>query len=136
MLSVAQALSLLAAAVSPAGVEDVPLERAAGRVLAKEVRSDVDWPPFDTSAMDGYAVRVADVVAGREIPERPGLVGAGSAPPGPLFPGEAVRVMTGAPLPPGTEAIVPVERAARAAGTVRFEIVPRAGAHVRRRGES
>lgn len=136
VLTVAQALSVLAAAVSPAGVEDVPLERAAGRVLAREVHSDVDWPPFDTSAMDGYAVRVADVESGREIPERAGLVGAGSAPPAPLSPGEAVRVMTGAPLPPGTEAIVPVERAARGAGTVRFEIVPRAGAHVRRRGES
>ncbi|MCA1581984.1 MAG: molybdopterin molybdotransferase MoeA [Acidobacteria bacterium] len=136
MLTVAQALSLLAASVSPAGVEEVPLERAAGRVLAKEVRSDVDWPPFDTSAMDGYAVRVADAVAGRELPERDGLVGAGSAPPPPLSAGEAVRVMTGAPLPSGTEAIVPVERSARAAGSVRFEITPKAGAHVRRRGES
>ncbi|MEP6768554.1 MAG: gephyrin-like molybdotransferase Glp [Acidobacteriota bacterium] len=136
MLTVAQALSVLAAAVSPAGVEDVSLERAAGRVLAAGVRSDVDWPPFDTSAMDGYAVRVADAVAGHELPEREGLVGAGAAPPPPLSPGEAVRVMTGAPLPTGTEAIVPVERSERAAGRVRFDIAPKPGAHIRRRGES
>ncbi len=136
MLTVAQALSLLAGALSPGGEEDVALERAGGRVAAREVRSDVDWPPFDTSAMDGYAVRLGDVAAGAALPERSELVAAGSAPPPPLAAGEAVRVMTGAPLPPGTEAIVPVERSHRDNGRVRFDIAIRAGAHIRRRGES
>ncbi|MEP6800648.1 MAG: gephyrin-like molybdotransferase Glp [Acidobacteriota bacterium] len=136
MLSVAQALSLLAGALSPGGEEDVPLELAAGRVAAREVLSDVDWPPFDTSAMDGYAVRVGDAAAGVDLPERSELVAAGSAPPRPLAAGEAVRVMTGAPLPHGTEAIVPVERSLRDNGRVRFDIAVTAGAHIRRRGES
>ncbi|MEO8189331.1 MAG: gephyrin-like molybdotransferase Glp [Acidobacteriota bacterium] len=136
MLTVTAALSLLAGALSPGGEEDVALEHAWGRVLAREVRSDVDWPPFDTSAMDGYAVRVSDVARGVELPERPGLVAAGSAPPPAISAGEVVRVMTGAPLPPGTEAIVPVERSSRENGRVRFEGAAKPGAHIRLRGES
>ena len=58
MLSVDEALAVIASRVPRGPVETVPLENAAGRVLAREVRSDVDWPPFDTSAMDGYAVRL------------------------------------------------------------------------------
>ena len=87
--------------------------------------------------MDGYAVRLADVPApGATLAERPGLVAAGDAPGSPLGPGEAVRVMTGAPLPPGTEAVVPVEEIQRQDGTVIAAVVPRPGEHVRRRGES
>jgi molybdopterin molybdotransferase len=134
--TLADALSRIAAAVRPSPAESVPVERAAGRVLARDVYTDVDWPPFDTSAMDGYAVRLADASAGAEIPERPGLVAAGDAPPDPLAPGEAVRIMTGAPLPPGTEAIVPVEKTHRGEGRVRFDAAPSAGAHIRRKGES
>jgi molybdopterin molybdotransferase len=136
MLSVDEALAVIASRVPQGPVEAVPLENAAGRVLAREVRSDVDWPPFDTSAMDGYAVRLEDVSPGRVMPERPALVAAGAAPPSPITPGQAVRVMTGAPIPQGTEAIVPVERAVRTPEGVRFEARPEAGAHIRRRGES
>src|SRR5436190_24076350 len=113
-----EALEQIARSVVPGPVERVPLEGAVGRVLAEDVISDVDWPPFDTSAMDGYAVRLDDAVPGREIPERPGVVAAGDPPPPPIRPGEAVRVMTGAPLPADTEAIVPVERIRRADGRV------------------
>jgi molybdopterin molybdotransferase len=137
MISVDEALQALAAATAPLGTERVPLAEAVGRVLAAEVVSDVDWPPFDTSAMDGYAVRLADVAeAGRPIPERASIVAAGDPPPAPLEPGEVVRVMTGAPIPAGTEAIVPVERARRADGRVAFDDSPATGAHIRRRGES
>ena len=106
-------------------------------MLAAAVTSDVDWPPFDTSAMDGYAVLLRDAAApGASARERPGVVAAGNAPPAPLSPGEAARVMTGAPIPEGTEAIVPVEQAERRGGRVVFSVVPAAGAHLRRRGES
>ena len=85
-------------------------------MLARDVVSDVDWPPFDTSAMDGYAVRLPDVAgAGSALAERAGVVAAGDAPRRRSRAGEAVRVMTGRRIPEGTEAIVPVERARREA---------------------
>ena len=136
MITVSEALATIAREIAPGETEEVPLEDAVGRVLAQAVQSDVDWPPFDTTAMDGYAVRVADAVPGAWFPERDGLVAAGADLPRAIAAGEAVRVMTGAPLPAGTEAIVPVERSARSGGKVRFEIAPRPGAHIRRRGES
>lgn len=115
----------------------VALGDALGRVLARDLVTDVDWPPFDTSAMDGYAVRAAEARAGEPgLRERPGLVAAGDPPPPPLAPGEAVRLMTGAPLPAGVDAVVPVEESRREAGRVRFDREPREGAHLRRRGES
>ena|SRR6266545_2469502 len=133
----AEALAILDREARPVGQERVPLLEAGGRVLAAPVASDVDWPPFDTSAMDGYAVLLADVrAAGTSAAERPGVVGAGDPPPAPLSPGEAVRVMTGAPIPAGTEAVVPVEHAERRDGRVAFSAGPAPGAHVRRRGES
>lgn len=137
MITVAGALDVLRRACAPGPPERVPLSQASGRFLARELASDVDWPPFDTSAMDGYAVRLADVAApGADLLERPGLVAAGDRPPAPISPGEAVRVMTGAPIPAGTEAVVAVEDVRRDAGRVRPGVVPRAGEHVRRRGES
>lgn len=137
MISFPEALAVLSGAIAaPGTTRDIPLEEALGRVLAREIVADVDWPPFDTSAMDGYAVRLADAASGRPIGERPGLVAAGEAHPEPLSPGEVVRIMTGAPLPAGTEAIVPVERSRREGGFVQFDAPPAAGAHIRRRGES
>ncbi len=137
MISVDQALSVLAAATLPLGTERIPLSDAAGRVLARDVASDVDWPPFDTSAMDGYAVRVADFSEeGGALRARTLTVAAGDPPPPPLLDGEAVRVMTGAPIPEGTEAVVPVEQARVAEGAVGFDGAPTVGAHIRRRGES
>jgi molybdopterin molybdotransferase len=137
MIGVAEALAIIDRETHPAGPERIPLAEAAGRILASELASDVDWPPFDTSAMDGYAVLLADAAEqGASAAERPGVVGAGDPPPAGLSPGEAVRIMTGAPLPPGTEAVVPVEQAERRGGRVLFAAPARAGAHLRRRGES
>ncbi len=135
MIRVAEALEIVRRACAAGPVERVPLSEALGRVLAGDVASDVDWPPFDTSAMDGYAVRVAEAAAG-PLAERAGLVAAGDPPPPPLSAGEAVRVMTGAPLPGSAEAVVPVEVARRDAGFVRAEVAPSPGEHIRRRGES
>ena len=137
MIGVAEAIAIVDSASRPLGPERVALDEAAGRVLAEKVTSDVDWPPFDTSAMDGYAVFLDDAAApGASARERPGVVAAGNPPPAPLNPGEAVRIMTGAPLPEGAEAVVPVEQAERRGGRVIFSVVPAAGAHLRRRGES
>ncbi len=137
MITVAEALEILRRTCVPTAPERVPLSEAPGRFLARAISSDVDWPPFDTSAMDGYAVRLADLAAsGADLTERPGLVAAGDRPPAALAPGEAVRVMTGAPIPAGTEAVVAVENVRRDAGRIRPNVAPRPGEHVRRRGES
>jgi molybdopterin molybdotransferase len=134
--TVQQAYEILDAAIAPAGEESVPLADALGRVLARDVVADVDWPPFDTSAMDGYAVRVRDGSDGSLRRERPGVVAAGDPIPPPLAPGEAVRLMTGAPLPASADAVVPVEESHPENGKVRFDREPAPGAHLRRRGES
>ena len=136
MIRVAEALEILRRACPAGPSEPVALAEAAGRFLARPIVADEDWPPFDTSAMDGYAVRVADLASKTSLRERSGLVAAGDRPPGRLEAGEAVRVMTGAPIPEGTEAIVPVEDARRENGRVFAKAVPDAGDHVRRRGES
>ncbi|MCC9175936.1 molybdopterin molybdotransferase MoeA [Arthrobacter sp. zg-Y179] len=99
----------------PPAHETVVLNAAAGRLLAADVRAPGNLPPFTNSQMDGYAVRVADLAAGNP-PAAPGRVRlataapipAGSAPP-PLLPGTAAPVMTGAMLPEGADAVVPIE---------------------------
>jgi len=89
--------------------ESVPLDRALGRVTTAEVRSEVDLPLFRNAQMDGYAVRAADI---RTVPialEVSGDIPAGHTSPVSLIPGTALRIMTGAPVPTGADAIVPVE---------------------------
>jgi molybdopterin molybdotransferase len=137
VITVEDALVIVAQATKPLSTERVPLSQAHGRVLARDVTSDVDWPPFDTSAMDGYAVHVRDAPqAGAALRARPGVVVAGVAPPSPLAPGETVRVMTGAPIPEGTESVVPVELVRIEGPDVVFKEPAATGAHIRRRGES
>jgi len=112
-LSAAEALARVLAAVAPLAPERVDLSDALGRVLAASVVSPLTLPPWDASAMDGYAVRAADV--GDASPESPaalvvdGTVAAGHDDPRPLAAGTARRIMTGAPLPPGADAVVRVE---------------------------
>ena len=89
MITVREAHSILDRAAVRAEEESVPLAEALGRVLARDVVTDVDWPPFDTSAMDGYAVRAVEArPAGRTLAERAGRVAAGDAFPEPLAAGE------------------------------------------------
>ncbi|HEU4573038.1 MAG TPA: hypothetical protein VFR93_10155, partial [Candidatus Limnocylindrales bacterium] len=117
LLTVDEAVAnVLAAVREPLPAEDVPiaeLPAALGRGLAAPIAAATDLPPWDNSAMDGYAVRAADVAAAtEEAPVRLEVVGevpAGS-PPAPLdAPCSALRIATGAPLPPGADAVVPVE---------------------------
>jgi len=90
--------------------EEVALEDALGRVLAEEVRSDRDLPPFDRAAMDGYALRAADVAGAPTALVVVGEVPAGRWPDREVGAGEAIRIMTGAPVPQGATAVQPVER--------------------------
>ncbi|MFO0573793.1 MAG: gephyrin-like molybdotransferase Glp [Polyangia bacterium] len=117
----------------PLGAEVVPLSEALGRVLVAEVRSGRVLPPWDNSAMDGYAVRAAEVVPGQPLPVR-GVVAAGQVAP-PLPKGATLRIMTGAPLPEGADSIIMKEEASEADGQVRFKAAPAVGQHVRRAGE-
>jgi molybdopterin molybdotransferase len=87
----------------------VPLEEAAGLALAEDVVAPHDLPPFANSAMDGYAVIAADVTAAPVTLDVLGDVAAGSVPSGEVRPGTAIQIMTGAPLPAGADAVVPVE---------------------------
>ncbi|MGW6552321.1 gephyrin-like molybdotransferase Glp, partial [Streptomyces sp. NPDC055051] len=101
------------ATVRPLDPIELPLLDAQGCVLVEDVTVPAALPPFDNSSMDGYAVRVADVAGATE--EFPAVLtvvgdvaaGAGGLPE--IGPGQAARIMTGAPLPPGAEAVVPVE---------------------------
>ncbi|HWE39412.1 MAG TPA: gephyrin-like molybdotransferase Glp [Isosphaeraceae bacterium] len=136
---VADVLARIDATVGPLGVEPVRLADAAGRVLAAETRAAADIPPFDRSAMDGFAVRGRDVqAAGPEAPAALRVIG--EARPGRPFsgvvgPGEAVDITTGAPLPAGADAVVRVEATVAAAGLVRVVEPTPVGRHVGRRGE-
>ncbi|MGZ6340404.1 MAG: gephyrin-like molybdotransferase Glp, partial [Candidatus Limnocylindrales bacterium] len=114
LLSVEETLERILAAVPGAlPSEDVAVEAGMGRVLAVAVTSATDLPPWDNSAMDGYAVRAADLAGADE--GRPvrltvtGDVRAGQAPDMSVEPGTAVRIATGAPLPAGADAVVQVE---------------------------
>jgi molybdopterin molybdotransferase len=113
--TVSQALSWLDAQLNPLDSEEVPLRMAAGRVLASSIVSDVDVPGFDRATMDGYAV-VADSTEGATPYNQVTLKVVGDALPGAPFGrtvarGEAVRIMTGAPMPAGSDAVLPAESA-------------------------
>ncbi|MFD7712752.1 gephyrin-like molybdotransferase Glp [Streptomyces sp. NPDC059786] len=111
--SVTEHLEDILSAVRPLDPIELQLLDAQGCVLVEDVTVPVSLPPFDNSSMDGYAVRVADVAgASEEFPAVLTVVGdvaAGQAEPPYVGPGEAARIMTGAPLPPGAETVVPVE---------------------------
>ncbi len=144
-MTVEQALELVLGFVEPLPAERVPLLEALGRVLAEDAASDIDVAPFDNSAMDGFAVRAADLAGASEA--APGElhvvahIAAGDFWEGEVGPGQAARIMTGAPVPAGADSVVMVERTRVVTGdggigsTVAFEIEPRLGEHIRRRGE-
>ncbi|NEA92944.1 molybdopterin molybdenumtransferase MoeA, partial [Actinospica acidiphila] len=111
--SVDEHLDDILATVRPLDPIELNLLDAQGCVLVEDITVPVSLPPFDNSSMDGYAVRVADIAgASEEYPaslEVVGDVAAGAADPVHVGPGQAARIMTGAPLPPGAETVVPVE---------------------------
>jgi molybdopterin molybdotransferase len=120
--------------VAPVGSERLPLLAAAGRVAAEDVISPRAMPPFDNSAMDGFAIRVADCTHGHFL-RISGYLPAGVDDGGTLQPGTAIPIMTGAPLPSGCDAIVPFENAEERDGAARPLGAVSLGQHIRRAGE-
>jgi molybdopterin molybdotransferase len=139
VLSVAEALERVLAGVAVLGAESVPLGEALGRVLAEPVVAGREIPPWDNSSMDGYALRAADTETAS--PEHPvalavvGEVAAGRVAAREIEPGQAYRILTGAPLPPGSDAVVPQEEVRRDGGHVSLWRAVHRGAYVRPRGE-
>ena len=115
----------------PLAVEPVPIAAAAGRVTAEDVRANVDLPPFASSAMDGFAVRASDLpgtlqVVGESAAGRPYAAW--------LESGCAVAISTGAVVPDGADAVVPIERVVQEENSVTISTDGRSGAHIRPRG--
>jgi molybdopterin molybdotransferase len=121
--------------VQPLAPLEVGLLDAHGCVLAEDVVAPAPLPGFDNSAMDGYAVRSADVQQVPCVLPVVGDVAAGPASPLSVQPGLSVRIMTGALLPPGADAVVPVEHTDGGLAQVRIDRAPTPGQHVRRAGE-
>ena len=120
MIHISEAKKTVLKHVVPLGEESVDLPDLVGRVLAEDIAADIDMPPFDRSQMDGFAVRVDDV---REAPADLRIAGESVAGKGwhdRLKPGEAVRIMTGAPVPDGADSVQKVEETEEFDGTVRI----------------
>jgi molybdopterin molybdotransferase len=134
MLSYEEALTIILDTLVPLPCEEVPLPEALGRALAEEVTAGWDMPPADNSAMDGFAF----AAAGSE-PERTlkvaGISRAGAGFGEAVAPGEAVKIMTGAPLPAGCDTVVPLEDVIAEADRIHVQKPVRKGDHVRYRGE-
>ena len=130
LLPVEDALARILAGVKPLAAETVKLADGLGRVLAAPLKAARDQPPFDASAMDGYAVRAGDVPELRLI----GVSAAGHGFGGTVKAGQAVRIFTGAPIPKGADSIVIQENAEAAGGLVIFREPARHGQHIRPRG--
>lgn len=133
LLPVEDALSTILARVPAVTPETVPLAEALGRVLAAPVVAQHYQPPFDASAMDGYALRAADAQNGEPL-RIAGTSQAGARFARPLAAGEAVRIFTGAPLPDGADTVMMQEEAERSGDEVRFTASVRHGHSVRPKG--
>ena len=140
MISVEEAQKIILAEIRRIGTERVPLGQSLGRTLAEEIISPLDHPPWDTSAMDGYAVRWADTAgADRTAPRTLKIIEeipAGILPQKTVQPGEAAKIMTGAPLPQGADAVVKVEETERSGDQVRIFAAAEEGDFIRKKGEA
>jgi len=139
MITVEKALAAILEQVRPLGTERVGLLAARGRVLAEEIVAGLSVPPCDNSAMDGYAVRFGDIEgATPEQPVRLPVIGdlpAGAVAAAPLQPGQALRIMTGAPIPAGADTVIRQEDTQAGAGTVLIQCAAGRGDNIRCAGE-
>ncbi|HTR79714.1 MAG TPA: gephyrin-like molybdotransferase Glp [Gemmatimonadaceae bacterium] len=139
MHSVQEALAVVLRDAEPLGEEVVPLGKALDRVLARDVSSPIAIPPWDNASMDGYAVRAADVAAASAatpvVLAVVGTVAAGGHFSANVEPGTAVRIMTGAPIPPGADSVIRIEDTDRGIERVTILDARDAGRNVRARGE-
>ena len=141
MLSIDEALGLVLAEARAIPAERLPIDKCLGLVLAQYVTSDVDSPPHDKSTVDGYAIRSADPAAGIWQFEVVEEVAAGRVPQKPVAAGQATRVMTGAPVPTGADAVVMHERSEILAGAAGEQIriagrLPSGAGHVIASGQN
>jgi molybdopterin molybdotransferase len=137
-VTAAEALQIILERTPVLGAETVALPEALGRVLVEPVRSTRRIPPADNSAMDGYAVRVADLAGADTGPVRLPLAGeiaAGERAAPPLEPGTCARIFTGAPIPPGADAVVRQEDVERQGGRIAFARTPDPRENIRPAGE-
>ncbi len=136
MVSVEEALERVLGLSAPLPVERVPVQQALGRALAEALVARRTLPPHDTSAMDGYAVRAADLTGDVSTLRVVETLFAGQTPQRTVGPGECARIMTGAQVPKGADAVVMQERTRPAEGGL-LEVLEaaKAGANIRRRGE-
>jgi molybdopterin molybdotransferase len=133
MISVAEAIRIIKEQTVALPVETVVLADALGRILAEDVVADSDLPPFDRAQMDGYAVSSADTLS---VPARLQVVGESAAGRGwheRMKPGEAVRIMTGAPVPDGADSVQKVEVTSEANGSVKIEETTQPGQFIVKR---
>ncbi len=136
VISVEEARRIVLDAISQSlGVEHLPLADALGRTLAEAVVSRDAIPPFDNSAMDGFAVCIEDFADDTATLDLIGEVAAGGVPTEAVRPGTCVRIMTGAPVPEGADAVAPVEWTETEAGRVQISRAPTPRQHIRRAGE-
>jgi molybdopterin molybdotransferase len=134
LLPVEEALARILKDVKPVAAEAVPLAEAPGRVLAEPLKTRRDQPPFAASAMDGYAVRTANVAQAPVRLKTIGMAAAGHAFTGSVKEGQAVRIFTGAPLPRGADTVVIQENATAETGFVTINQTARLAQNVRNRG--
>lgn len=134
-LTVDEALDRILARIKPLASAEVALLDALGTVLTEDAVADRDVPPFRNSAMDGYAVRGADVKGGGVTLRVVGTIAAGSLPDRAVGAGEAMRIMTGAPMPEGADTVVRVEDTDNGAEAVTINTATPKGVAVRQAGE-
>lgn len=135
MTTCRDALRLILDSVAPLPARPTPLFDALGLVTAERVVSPETVPPFTNSAMDGYAVRHEDIAGAPAVLEVLADLPAGSVATDEVRPGTAIRIMTGAPLPPGADSVVPVEATSSEGSRVRIAAPVKKGANVRQAGE-
>jgi molybdopterin molybdotransferase len=136
-LTVAAAQRCVIEAMKRLGTESVPLQQALGRVLAADIKANRDQPPYDVSAMDGFAIRSADVANAPAVLEIIEDIKAGDMPQKTLQPGQCARIMTGAPVPQGADAVIRVEDTEAVSDTqVRINVSVNMRNDIRDRGEA
>ncbi|MEJ2436295.1 MAG: molybdopterin molybdotransferase MoeA, partial [Pseudolabrys sp.] len=137
LLTAAEARRRIVEAITPLSAEErVPVRAALGRTLSRDITSALDVPPYDNSAMDGYALRGADLPAsGERIFQNMGRALAGVPYAGQVGAGQCVRIMTGAVLPAGTDTVIMQEHVAQDGKSIRVGAGHQSGDNVRRAGE-
>jgi molybdopterin molybdotransferase len=134
MISVEQAVRIIARETDSLGSESVAIKDAVGRILAEDVIADMDMPPFDRSQMDGFALRAADSLNSDLSLQIVGESAAGKGWDGTLKNGETVRIMTGAPVPKGADAVQKIELITESDGSIATQEPTAKGRYIVKRG--